>query len=165
MPKLDAEANVTTSLLDRLIDAEPNLAMDLPVTRPQSVRQLKASLRHDLEWLLNTRRTPVEAPDSLAELQQSLYHYGLPDMSAFSVNSTKDQSRLSWLLESAIATFEPRLEAVKVSMEPIAPGSRMLKFQIEGMLRMDPAPERISFDTVLELTSGAYLVRGDAGTR
>jgi type VI secretion system protein ImpF len=165
MPKLDAEANVTTSLLDRLTDAEPNLALDLPVTRSQSVRQLKASLRHDLEWLLNTRRTPVEAPDSLAELQQSLYHYGLPDMSSFSVSSTKDQSRLSWLLESAIATFEPRLEAVKVSMEPVSPGSRMLKFQIEGMLRMDPAPERISFDTVLELTSGVYLVKGDAGTR
>ena len=165
MPKLDAEANVTSSLLDRLIDAEPNLALDLAVTRSQSVRQLKASLRHDLEWLLNTRRTTVEAPDSLAELQQSLYHYGLPDMSVFSSNSTRDQSRLIWLLESAIATFEPRLEAVKVSMEPISPGSRILKFQIEGMLRMDPAPERISFDTVLELTSGAYLVKGDAGTR
>src|SRR5512140_2222485 len=165
MPKLDAEANVTTSLLDRLVDTEPTLALDLPVTRSQSVRQLKVSLRHDLEWLLNTRRTPVEAPDSLAELQQSLYHYGLPDMSAFGVNSTKDQNRLSWLLESAIATFEPRLEAVKVSMEPISQGSRLLKFQIEGMLRMDPAPERISFDTVLELTSGVYLVKGDAGTR
>ena len=165
MPKLDAEANVTTSLLDRLIDAEPNLALDLPVTRMQSVRQLKASLRHDLEWLLNTRRTAVEAPDSLAELQQSLYHYGLPDMSVFSSNSTRDQSRLIWLLESAISTFEPRLEAVKVSMESITPGSRLVKFQIEGMLRMDPAPERISFDTVLELTSGVYLVKGDAGTR
>jgi type VI secretion system protein ImpF len=86
-------------------------------------------------------------------------------MSVFSSNSTRDQSRLIWLLESAISTFEPRLEAVKVSMEPISPGSRMLKFQIEGMLRMDPAPERISFDTVLELTSGVYQVKGDAGTR
>jgi len=165
MPKLEAEANVTISLLDRLLDTELNLALDQPATRAQSVRQLKASLRHDLEWLLNTRRTPVEAPDSLAELQQSLYHYGLPDMGAFSINSPKDQSRLTWLLESAIATFEPRLEAVKVSMEPISPGSRLLKFQIEGMLRMDPAPERISFDTLLELTSGTYQVKGDAGTR
>jgi type VI secretion system protein ImpF len=165
MAKLEAEANVTLSLLDRLIDTDKNLAVDLPLTRAQSVRLLKASLRHDLEWLLNTRRTPDEAPDTLSELQQSLFNYGLPDMSSFSISSPKDQSRLSWLLESAVCTFEPRLEAVKVTMEPISPGSRMLRFQIEGMLRMDPAPERISFDTVLELTSGTYQVKGDAGTR
>ncbi len=165
MPKLEAEAHVTQSLLDRLIDTEPKVALDSPLTRSQSVRQLRASLRHDLEWLLNTRRNPDEAPESLAELRQSLYNYGLPDMSAFSISSPKDQSRLTWLLESAIAIFEPRLEAIKVSMEPISPGSRILRFQIEGMLRMDPAPERISFDTVLELTSGVYQVKGDAGTR
>ena len=165
MPKPDADANVTLSLLDRLTDTELKLGLDSLMSRAQSVRQLKASLRHDLEWLLNTRRTPDEAPDSMAELQQSLFNYGLPDMSSLSINSTKDQARLSWLLESAIAIFEPRLEAVKVGMEPVAPGSRMLRFQIEGMLRMDPAPERISFDTVLELTSGSYQVKGDAATR
>jgi type VI secretion system protein ImpF len=165
MPKPEADANVTQSLLDRLIDTDRTLALDAPMTRAQSVRQLKISLRHDLEWLLNTRRIPDEAPDSLVELQQSLYHFGLPDMSAFSINSPKDQSRLTWMLESAITTFEPRLEAVKVSMEPVSPGSRMLRFQIEGMLKMDPAPERISFDTMLELTSGTYQVKGDAGSR
>ncbi|MBI4877701.1 MAG: type VI secretion system baseplate subunit TssE [Acidobacteria bacterium] len=165
MAKLETEAHVTPSLLDRLTDAEPKLALDSPMTRAQSVRQLKASLRHDLEWLLNTRRTPDEAPDTLPDLQASLYNYGLPDMTSFSINSQQDQSRLSWLLESTIATFEPRLESVQVSMEPVAAGSRMLRFQIEGMLRMDPAPERISFDTVLELTSGTYQVKGDAAAR
>jgi hypothetical protein len=33
------------------------------------------------------------------------------------------------------------------------------------MLRMDPAPERIAFDTVLELTSGTYQVKSDANAR
>ena len=164
MPKPESEANVTQSFLDRLIDTERDLSSDAPLTRAQSVRQLKASLRHDLEWLLNTRRNPLEAPNTLVELQQSLYKYGLPDMSAFTLNSPKDQSRLSWMIESTVTTFEPRLEAVKVSLEPVTPGSRMLRFQIEGMLRMDPAPERIACDTVLELTSGVYQVKGDAGT-
>jgi len=36
----------------------------------------------------------------------------------------------------------------------------VLRFQIEGMLDMNPAPERISFDTVLQLTSGEYQVKG-----
>jgi type VI secretion system protein ImpF len=37
--------------------------------------------------------------------------------------------------------------------------TRTLRFRIEGMLVMDPAPEHVSFDTVLELTSGGYEVR------
>ena len=37
----------------------------------------------------------------------------------------------------------------------------ILRFQIEGMLDMDPAPEHISFDTVLQLSSGEYQVKGD----
>jgi len=36
-----------------------------------------------------------------------------------------------------------------------------LRFQIQGLLRIDPAPERVTFDTVLELTSGEYQVKGD----
>ena len=31
-----------------------------------------------------------------------------------------------------------------------------------GLLLMDPAPEHVSFDTVLELTTGDYVVKGDA---
>jgi predicted component of type VI protein secretion system len=48
-----------------------------------------------------------------------------------------------------------------------APGeaARLLHFQIEGMLRTDPAPERIVFDTVLELSSGEYQVGRDNSAR
>jgi type VI secretion system protein ImpF len=34
---------------------------------------------------------------------------------------------------------------------------------IEGLLRIDPSPEHVSFDTSLELTNGEYHVKGDAG--
>jgi type VI secretion system protein ImpF len=49
-------------------------------------------------------------------------------------------------------------------VEPIGDVSAtqsVLRFQIEGLLDMDPAPERISFDTVLQLSSGEYQVKGD----
>ena len=62
MAKTDPDVAVTPALLDRLIDLEPKVAADPPASRSQSVRQLKASLRRDLEWLLNTRRIPDEAP-------------------------------------------------------------------------------------------------------
>ena len=36
-----------------------------------------------------------------------------------------------------------------------------LLFQIEGLLQMDPAPEQVSFDTTLQLSSGEYQIRGE----
>jgi type VI secretion system protein ImpF len=155
---------ITQPLLDRLIDYEPKAAADTPVSRAQSVRLLKTSVRRDLEWLLNTRRTPEPAPESMKELSHSLFNYGLPDFSSLSVNSPRDRDRLLLELEHAVAVFEPRLKDVRVSLVEAPAGySRTLRFQIEGLLDMDPVAERISFDTVLQLNSGEYQVRGDSG--
>jgi type VI secretion system protein ImpF len=162
MPKRDPEEVVTQSVLDRLIDTDPSSAMDPPTSRRESVRALKSSLKRDLEWLLNTRRAPWELEGTLQELDTSLYNYGLPDVSTLATQSTKDRNRLLRMLEQAIATFEPRLERVKIRpLETQTGQTRMLRFQIEGFLKMDPAPEHVSFDTVLQLSTGEVQVKGD----
>ncbi|MCS7314546.1 MAG: type VI secretion system baseplate subunit TssE [Bryobacterales bacterium] len=150
-------------MLDRLIDSEPARQAEAPLTRAQSLRRLKAAVKRDLEWLLNTRRTIQEAPSGATELERSVYHYGLPDFTGFSLRSTRDQQKIVKMLESTIAQFEPRLANVRVTMEPVSENARLLRFVIEGLLRVDPAPERVSFDTVLELSSGRYLVMGEPG--
>ena len=43
----------------------------------------------------------------------------------------------------------------------LARATRVLRFQIEALLMIEPAPERITFDTKLELTSGEYSVEGN----
>jgi len=40
---------------------------------------------------------------------------------------------------------------------------RQLRFSIQALLKMDPSPERVSFDTVLEVTTGQYAVKGESG--
>jgi len=165
MPAPNPQGPVTLSVLDRIIDQEPKNRSEAMPTYAQTLRLLKASLRRDLEFLLNTRRTPEEAPDSASELQRSVYHYGLPDLTTLSARSVTDQNRLLKLIETVVANFEPRLANVKVSLTPVTGTNRVLRFLIEGMLRIDPAPEHIAFDTVLELTSGQYEVRGDANGR
>jgi type VI secretion system protein ImpF len=165
MPRNDTSGVITLSLLDRLTDQEPKNRSEAPPGRAQSLRELRASLRRDLEWLLNSRRTPLEPPDSSTEVTRSVYNYGLPDLSSMSLNSVQDQARLTKLLEIAVAAFEPRLAAVKVTMMPQQGGTRTLRFVIDGMLRIDPAPEHVSFDTTLELTSGQYAVRGEGTAR
>ena len=75
------------------------------------------------------------------------------------IHSPRDRDRLLRMLESTIRKFEPRISNIKVHLEPVVVNTRMLRFRIEGLLRVDPAPEPVSFNTLLELTSGEYEVK------
>ena len=124
MPKAETDFKITQSIFDRLVDSDPRITPE---------RQLKAAVRRDLEWLLNTRRVVEPPPESLVEVNRSLYNYGLPDFSSYSLSSPKDRSKLLRALEITIALFEPRLAGVKVTaVESPTAGSRVLRFQIEG---------------------------------
>src|ERR1035437_9918802 len=90
MARWEPEQTVTQSVLDRLIDRDPASNSEASLTRVQSVRQLKVSLRRDLEWLLNSRRTPDAVGREFQELEQSLYNYGLPDVTSLSWDSAPD---------------------------------------------------------------------------
>jgi type VI secretion system protein ImpF len=160
MAKRDATGPVTLSVLDRLIDRDPKNRSEIPFSRAQSLRELKLGLKRDLEWLLNTRKTIDPAPESARETVRSVYHYGFADISSKSVLSSRDHGDLVREMESAIAVFEPRLKRARVRMEMAEGSYRTLKFVIEGLLCMDPAPEPVRFDTVLELGKGEYEVKG-----
>ena len=161
MAKRDTSGPVTLSVLDRLIDKDPKVSSEVPLTRAQSLRELKIAIKRDLEWLLNTRRTIDPSPDSARETVRSVYHYGFPDISSKSLLSARDHNDLVREMESAISLFEPRLKRAKVRMERVEGGYRALRFVIEGLLCMDPAPEPVRFDTVLELSKGQYEVKGE----
>jgi type VI secretion system protein ImpF len=161
MARFELEAPVTLSVLDRLIDTDPKTGAEPPLTRGQSLRQLKASLKRDLEWLLNTRQVPDERADDYTELAQSVYRYGLPDITSLSVRAVQDQARLRRALESAVAAFEPRILGTRVSMDIVPMTARGIRFHIQGLLRVNPSPEPVAFDTMLELPGGQYEVKGD----
>jgi type VI secretion system protein ImpF len=160
MPRRDVTGPVTLSVLDRLIDRDPKNRSEIPYTRAQSLRELKLALKRDLEWLLNTRKTIDPSPDSARETVRSVYHYGFEDISSKAVLSSRDQNDLVREMESVIAVFEPRLKRAKVRLEREEGSYRSLKFVIEGLLCMDPAPEPVRFDTVLELGKGEYEIKG-----
>jgi type VI secretion system protein ImpF len=156
---------VTQSLLDRLVDRSRDKDSQYAasgqeaVTRSESFRRFKEGVKRDIEWLLNTRQLPHPAGEGFAELPLSLYNYGLPDITSIGLHSSRDRERLLHMLETAIRRFEPRISGVKVSLEPMLANTRILRFRIDGMLRIDPAPEPVSFNTILEITSGQYEVK------
>jgi type VI secretion system protein ImpF len=160
------EGQVTLSVLDRLIDEDPKRSAEVPLTRAQALREMKAALRRDLEWLLNTRCLDREAEKGTAELARSLYCYGLPDYGSLSQDHENTQYELVRRIEKVLAIFEPRLAGVKVALSgDQGDRNRGVRFVITGMLRVDPRPERVSFDTMLELSSGEYQVKGESGDR
>jgi type VI secretion system protein ImpF len=166
MTRTQGDVTVTLSVLDRLIDLEPNSHVEAPPSRAQSVRQLKSCARRDLEWLLNTRRNFRDPDESLKETTHSVYLYGLPDFSTYTMASPADQAKLLRHLLAAIKVFEPRLANVRiVPLENPTVGMQRFRLRIEGMLLMDPAPEPVSFDTLIELRSGVCRISGDANAR
>jgi type VI secretion system protein ImpF len=155
MPRPGSDAAVSISVFDRLIDHDPKNSQEVQPTRAQSVRILKDAVRRDLEWLLNTRMVAVPPDEKLKEVNRSVYIFGLPDFTAYSLASPADKTKLIRQLQAAIKMFEPRLARVRiVPLEVEGVVSRVLRFRIEGMLLMDPAPEHISFDTILQLSTG-----------
>ena len=159
------EGPVTLSVLDRLIDEEAKSALEGPMTRAESLRRFKAAVRRDLEWLLNARQPVQPPPEGAIQLEKSLYCFGLPDICSLNLITVRNRSDLARFMESMIATFEPRLLGAKVTLATGNSGPLpQLHFSIEGLLAIDPMPEHVSFDTVLDVTGGGeYHVRGEPG--
>lgn len=160
MARPNAEMRVTLSVLDRLLDYEPELSREPPSSRGKSLGEMKQAVRRDLEMLLNTRRSG-DLPEGLKELETSVIAYGLPDYSSVNVKSSSEQNALRRALENTIRTFEPRLGDVSVTLEPAREHERALRFRIDAHLLVDPAPEPVVFDTTLQLTTGEYKIQGD----
>ena len=165
MARVSGEGPITLSVLDRLIDMDPKRSDDPPLSRSQSLREHKANVCRDLEWLFNSRQS-LAAAQAGKLLRTSVFVYGLPDISSLTGASIKDRKLLSQALEESIRLFEPRIQNPRVTLASTDVGKvKRLRFIIEGLLRVDPSPEPVSFDTVLDVTSGEYIVPGDAGAR
>lgn len=155
------EPTVQQSVLDRLLDFEPRQAADPIISWSDSVDRLRAAVARDLEWLLNTRRIPEPAPDDFPEVQASVYHFGIRDITSLSADDTDTPDTLRRRIEECIRLFEPRLGNVRVlTQETGDDPHQALHFSIHALLLMDPDPERVTFDTVLEIGSREFSVNG-----
>ena len=66
--------------------------------------------------------------------------------------STPPSLRL--LIEACIHRFEPRIVSLKVTLvEATDKVSGTLRLRVDALLRADPAPEPIAFDTVVDLVT------------
>jgi type VI secretion system protein ImpF len=162
MAKADIKANLIPSVLDRLLDEQPQVSTEPATRRIQDLRSLERAVGRDLEALLNSRQETLrELPSEFVELNRSLLTYGLPDLTSLSLLNHDDRNRIRRSVEQAISAFEPRLQNVRVALEPPREHDRGLRFRIDALLRVDPAPEPVTFDAVLHLKTQQLEIQRD----
>ena len=151
------------SVLDRLIDLEPKISTEPARNRFDTLEDLKSAVRRDLEWLLNTRKMVADVPEEFEELKRSVVTYGVPDISGVHIEHKVESANLKSAIENSIRMFEPRFLDVVATREPLSSTDRQLRFRIEATLDLEPVPEAMVFDTVLQLGNGAFAVNESAG--
>ena len=160
MPTDQEEQRLLPSIVDRLIDLSPSVPNEPAKSQGQVVFEMKASLRRDLENLLNTRWTCVLWPPEYEELDLSLINYGIPDFTGVNMGSPENQKRLIQIVKRAIEKFEPRLINFTVEIiNQIDNVNRTLSFRVDGLLQSDPYPEQVVFDTSLDVHSSDFEVK------
>ena len=147
-------------LLDRLLDLEPERGTDGSVTAVETVERLRRSVHRDLEALLNARRPWRSVTDAVPALRLSPVGYGIPDFTAGAFNDRRQREALRAEVEETIRRFEPRLAQVQVQLADDGDLLRTtLRLRIDALLRVDPAPEPIVFDTVVDTTTADVTLR------
>jgi len=154
MAKLDKKKKLRPSILDRLLDNDPGNVLEADKDQHQKLKELRASVRRDLENLLNTRLRIVEPDDEYTQLKSSLLNYGLPDLATVNISDKKKKKEFIEHLESILTEFEPRFKSVNVNyLENSDKLDRTLRFRIDATLYADPSPEVVVFDSALEPVS------------
>ncbi len=153
-------ASATASIIERLCDARPDQEHDRPLQAADTAFEFRAAVSRDLEALLNARRPWRSIPDHYPLLRTSPLGFGVTDFTAGSYNDAQQQEILRAEIEAAVRRFEPRLTDVQVRLvrDP-APLSATLVLRIDALLMIDPMPEAISFDTVVDVTTADVLLR------
>lgn len=160
MARIRPEHPLVSSILDRLLDDEPDVPREVLPSRAQQLRALKQAVRRDLQNLLNTRVRCLDLPPGLEEIKKSLVTYGIPDFTGAPLGSAPEREALGRGLQAILRRYEPRFKNVQVRLlDSTEPLDRTLRFQIDALLHVEPAPEPVVF-SVRKLASGDFEVQG-----
>lgn len=141
----------TTSVFDRLLDLDPDMAAELPVSFGERLRRAKDAIRRDLEVLLNTQQPLGAEMKTLPEIATSLLKFGTPGFHGLMLATRQQRLRLAAAIQELIGIFEPRLYKVSVGLgDEKAETNRLLHLRLRASFKFDDAEETLVFDTTLD---------------
>lgn len=147
------------SIIDRLLDSEPDRPEDRISNEPFQVEKLRDFICRDVEALLNTRHAQFKPPAHLHELTNSVLTYGVD--SFISANLITDEAKLTLAgrLQHSIARIEPRLKDINITIfNDRNTEQRILRMRIEARFSLREQPQVVCFDTKLHYSSQQFTV-------
>jgi len=155
---------LSQSILDRLIDANPDLPGDDHLSLVEQVREMREAIRRDLEALLNTRRCPTAPPAILDDLKDALVSYGVDGIVSANLVTDNAKLRLARVIERRIALFETRLSDVNVTiLKSRHDGERALRMRIQATFRLHEGMPPISFESMIDPSTQRFMVEAANG--
>ena len=171
MAELTARDRLQPSLLDRLIDHDPQNSQEPVEARVLSHKQLRAAVLRDLSWLFNTTRPePEPRSDRQEELalwrgaeqaRRSVANFGVPAFAGVTL-STLDANTIESAVAEAITHFEPRIDpaTLQVEMKKVAENHHnMLQLIIRGRMWAQPVPLELLLSADVDVETGNTRVR------
>lgn len=160
MARIEKNKKLRPSILDRLFDDEPKNQVEPKLEHHQLLKQMRASIRRDLESLLNTRFHLAEPSSDLVEVEKSIFNYGLPDLATVNVMDDALRKKFITQLEGTLKRYEPRFKSVKVDfVENTESIDRTLRFRINTVIYADPLPEVIVYDSMLDSVTRSLNIK------
>jgi type VI secretion system protein ImpF len=156
--ELTQKERLQPSLLDRLVDDEPDKLQESREQRVLSLNKLRQCVLRDLVWLLNTSTLDtIQNLDDYPLVSHSVINYGVHDLVGTTLSSA-DAPDIQRQIRQAIWDFEPRIlpasVTVKVSVSENQMNHNAMTFDIEGDLWAQPLPLRLYLRTELDLETG-----------
>lgn len=142
-----AKQGAPVPLFDRLVDLDPKAASEAHPHRTLDRDGLNASVRVEVERLLNTRASLTQ--EELEGRERTVIDYGIPDFGTFHTSSRQERYLLSHILARTIEAYEPRLRRVRVEMEDLAPSENSLIARVSADIVAGDIVEPVSFPVVI----------------
>ncbi len=136
---------ITQSLIDRLIDLEPEQMVEGAATEAAELAEYKVHLLRDLEHLLNTTQPIFVSHGKHDGMAGNIVGYGLADMATEDFSSDSVRDRLRRVVADTIRRHEPRLHDVSVQADD-SPSAKGITFRIMAVLSISRNDEIVVYD-------------------
>jgi type VI secretion system protein ImpF len=141
-----------STLFDRLIPEKEEQLKGL------TIQELRESVAHDLEDLLNSRVAKLEQIEDFQLVKKSILQFGIIDFVGLSTANPADRDKICQSIEQSIAAHEPRLTQIKVEMLLDGHNMGSLCLSIQAYLNIHPLYEPVVFDALLKPTTQQYVI-------
>lgn len=172
MAELNSRDRLQPSLLDRLLDHEPQQDREALDARVLTRQQLRAAVLRDLGWLFNatrhepephsTRKDEIALWNNAEHARRSVLNYGMPAFAGTTLASL-DTRHIEREVAASIKAFEPRIDPdsleVEIKIDESGNHHNTMQLIIRGQMWSQPVPLELLLSADVDVETGNTKLR------